>query len=52
MAASHDGSEKNNFRSFIYGHQSFTIPETFVKIGLVYGATIGLKEISKNIIKK
>jgi len=42
---------KNNFRSLIYG-QSSTIPANFVKIGLVDVEIIGLKKITKNIIKK
>jgi len=42
---------KNNFRSLIYG-QSSTIPANFVKIGLVDIEIIGLKKITKNIIKK
>jgi len=42
--------QKDNFRSFIYG-QSSTIRANFIEIGQVDVEIIGLKEITKNILK-
>jgi len=49
-ATSREGSEKNNFMSFIYG-QSSTNPAHFVKIGAVEVEIIGLTAINENKIK-